>query len=350
MEGKAIARLFRRHDAAAQAKYQDTKQLARSQTRVLPGSPGGLKQRTQSGNKYWVRAYTTVDGRMTDEYMGPVASTTPARIEQVRRDLDLAKALAAASAALRLFAYQRVDRKPAAVLQVLFNRGLIRAGLTLVGSHAYGALLNELGISAAGYRTQDVDLARNRPLAVALPEGASFASLLGESGLNFVAVPGMPSGRPSASFKLPGAELLAVDLLVPGAQTGTVVPLAELGAHAQSVRLLDYLIDEPIDAVVLSPNQVIPVKVPAPERFVVHKLFSSQARRSDRDKAGKDLGQAAVLAAAIEDETPGRVLEAFRRVPRADRPTVRRGATAAARLLGEAYAPGREALAEISGR
>jgi hypothetical protein len=343
-------RLFRRHDAAAQARYQHAKQLARSQTRVLTGSPGSLKQRTQSGNQYWVRAYTTVDGRMTDEYIGPVASTNPAKIEQVRHDLDLAKALAAASAALRLFGYQRIDRKPAAVLEVLFNRGLIAAGLTLVGSHAFGALLNELGIAAAGYLTQEVDLARSRPLAVAPPEGASFLTLVKESGLNFVPVPGMPSGKPSASFKLPGAQLLAVDLLVPGARTGAVAPIAELGAHAQSVRLLDYLIDQPIDAIVLSPNQVIPVKIPAPERFLVHKLFSSQARRGDRDKAGKDLGLAAVLAAAIEDGAPGRVLEAFRRVPRADRPAVRRGASAAARLLGEAYGPGKEALAQISGR
>ena len=343
-------RLIRRHDAAAQARYQETKQLARSQGRILAGTPGGLKQRTQSGNRYWVRAFTTVDGRMTDQYIGPVGSVDASTIEQLRHEIALARALASASAALRLFGYQRIDRKPAAVLEVLFNRGLIAAGLSLVGSHAYGALLNDLGIIAAAYKTQDIDVARNRPLAIVLPEGASFASLLRDSGLNFVPVPGMPSSRPSASFKLPGAELLAVDLLVPGATTGAVVPVAELGTHAQSVRLLDYLVDDAVDSIVLSPNQVIPVKVPAPERFLVHKLFSSQARRSDRDKAGKDLGQAAVLAAVLEDETPGQVLDAFRRVPRSDRPTVRRGAKAAAKLLGDAHAAGRDALLGISGR
>lgn len=348
--GKVAQRLIRRHDAAGQARYQETKQLARSQTRILAGTPGGLKQRTQSGNRYWVRAFTTIDGRMTDEYIGPVASVEASAIERIRHEIELAKALASSSAALRLFGYQRLDRKPAAVLEVLFNRGLIAAGLSLVGSHAYGALLNDLGIIAAAYKTQDIDVARNRPLAIVLHEGATFASVLRDSGLNFVPVPGMPSGRPSASYKLPGAELLAVDLLVPGPTTGAVVPVAELGTHAQSVRLLDYLVDDPVDSIALSPNQVIPVKVPAPERFLVHKLFSSQARRGDRDKAGKDLGQAAVLAAAVEDETPGRVLDAFRRVPRSDRRTVRRGAKAAAKLLGDAHAAGREALLEISGR
>ena len=184
----------------------------------------------------------------------------------------------------------------------------------------------------------------------ALAEGASFASLLAESGLNFVPVPGMPSDKPSTSFKLPGADLLAVDLLVPGSRTGAVVAVPELAAHAQAVRLLDYLIDDAIDGIVLSPNQVIPVRIPAPERLAVHKLFSSQARRSDRDKAGKDLGQAAVLAAAVEDETPGRIGDAFRRVPSAGKPTVRRGAAAAARLFGEAHPAGRDALLKIAGR
>jgi hypothetical protein len=70
----AAARLFRRHDAASQAKYQETKQLARSQRRVLSGTPGTLKQRTQSGNRYWVREYIRVDGRKVDEYLGAARS------------------------------------------------------------------------------------------------------------------------------------------------------------------------------------------------------------------------------------------------------------------------------------
>jgi hypothetical protein len=48
------------------------------------------------------------------------------------------------------------------------------------------------------------------------------------------------------------------------------------------VPLLDFPIEEPIDAIVLGPNPVVPVKVPAPERFVLHKLISSQERKTDR--------------------------------------------------------------------
>lgn len=341
-------RLYRKHDPASQTKYQEAKQLARSQARILAGTPGTLKQRTQSGNQYWVREYIRVDGKKTDEYIGPANSVDRSTLEKIKAEIELAKALASSSAALRLFAYQRIDRKPAAVLQVLFNRGLINAGLTLVGSHAYGALLNELGIAAAGYKTQDIDVARGRPLAAALPHGSNFEALLKESGLNFVPVPGMPSHRPSASFKLPGAELLAVDLLVPGEKTGERVPVREMGAFAQAIPLLDYLIADQTQGVVLSPNQVIPVRVPAPERFVIHKLFSSQSRRSDRAKVGKDLAQAAVLAAAVEDETPGTISDALRRLPKSGRPAVKRGAAAAAKLLEGLHPSGHALLSKIS--
>lgn len=344
------AALYRRQDPAGQAKYQEVKRLARSQARVLAGTPGILKQRTVAGKQYWMREYIRPDGKKTDEYLGPAAAVEKARVDALRAEIELARALAAGSAQLRLFAYQRIDRKPAAVLAVFFNRGLTQAGLTLVGSHAYGVLLNELGIFAAGYRTQDVDVARGHPLSLALPEGASLGSLLKETGLGFVPVPGMPSQQPSTSFKLPGAQALAVDLLAPGDRVGGVVPVKELAAHAQAIPLLDFLVDEAIDGIVLSPNQVIPVRVPAPERFALHKLFSSQSRRADRDKIRKDLYQAAVLAAAAEEETPERLRDAYKSIPAAGKPAVRRGALAAARLLEPAHPEAREALLAIGAR
>jgi hypothetical protein len=317
---------------------------------VLNGTPGTLKQRTQSGKRYWMREYIRVDGSKVDEYLGPETSLDPARIAELRAEIELARSLASGSAQLRLLGYQRIERKPAAVLEVFFNRGLIQAGLTLVGSHAYGALLNELGVLAPAYRTQDIDLARSEPLAIALPDGLTFEQLLKETGLEFIPVPGMPSHRPSASFKLPGAEALAVDLLVPGDRVGTVVPVKELRAHAQAVPFLDFLIREPLESVILSPNQVIPAKLPSPERFILHKLLSSQSRTTHRDKAGKDLEQAATLAAVVEEEMPGRLNEVFRRMPAAAKASVKRGARAATKRLEDFHPQGEQALLKLGGR
>lgn len=340
--------LFARHDPASHTRYQDLKQLARSQRRVMAGAPGTLKRRTRRGTDYWVREYLRADGRKDDEYIGTAAAMQPGRLKEIQAEMEVAKALTSGSSTLRLFGYQRVERKTAAVLGALFNHGLFGAGLTLVGSHAYGVLLNEMGILAAGYTTQDVDVARAQPLALALAAGMDFGDVLNASGLEFTAVPGMPSHHPSGSFKLPGAEGLRVDLLIPGAALGKVLAVKELGAHGQTIPLLEFLVKDTQEAVVLGPNHVVPVKVPSPERFVVHKLYSSQSRKAERDKVRKDLRQAAVLAAAIEEDTPGALQDAFRALPSAGRVAARRGARAASGLL-ESHPAAREILQKLSG-
>src|SRR5919197_6602404 len=73
-------------------------------------------------------------------------------------------------------------------------------------------------------------------------------------------------------------------------------------------------------------------------------------RRSDRDKIRKDLEQAALLACAIEEETPARLAVAYKALRAPAKAAVRRGALAAARLLEDSPAEGREALLRIAGR
>lgn len=327
-------KLLARHDAASHTRYQELKQLARSQRRLLPGAPGTLKQRARRGTDYWVREYLRADGRKDDEHIGTVANVDPARIKGLQAEIDLAKALVSGSSTLRLFGYQRVERKTAAVLAALFNHGLFHAGLTLVGSHAYGALLNEIGIIAAGYATQDIDVARAQPLSIAAPDEMDFRQLLNESGLD----------------KLPGGETPALHLLIPGKVIGKVLPVKESGAHAQSIPLLDFLVKDPLEAIVLGPTHVVPVKVPAPERFVLHKLYASQSRKADRDKVRQDLQQAAVITAGLAEDAPGSLEDVLRTMPADGRVATRRGARAAAKLLADSHAAAREALERMAGR
>jgi hypothetical protein len=338
-----------RLDAAGHARYQAVKQLARTQQRILEGAPGMLKRRLRRGTEYWVREFNGTGRGKADEHLGTVTNTSEERLQQARDEIALAKSLMAGSSALRVFGYQRADREPAAVLAALYNHGLFQAGLTLVGSHAYGAMVNDYGTASPAYATEDIDVARRQPLEIALPADTGLQQVLNDSGLEFVPVPGLPSRQPSGSFKVRGASALSVDLLVPGKTLGKIVAVDELRAHAQEVPLLDFLVTDPIDSIVLAPNHVIPVKIPAPERFVLHKLLSSQSRKTDREKIAKDLEQAAILAAAIERDSPGLVEDTYATFPKAARSGVRRGATAAARMLPDDQ-PGTAALRKIAAR
>jgi len=73
------------------------------------------------------------------------------------------------------------------------------------------------------------------------------------------------------------------------------------GASAQPLRFLDFLIYEPVRAVLLH-GAGVPVLVPTPERYAVHKLIVGSRRRVDDNvtaKSRKDRLQAQTLMEAM---------------------------------------------------
>src|SRR3546814_17374855 len=78
------------------------------------------------------------------------------------------------------------------------------------------------------------------------------------------------------------------------------------GASAQVLRFFVFLIHEPVRTVMLHRSGV-PVTVPSPERYAVHKLIVASRRRSDANGAAKRekaVHQACLLFATLE--TPRR--------------------------------------------
>ncbi len=58
------------------------------------------------------------------------------------------------------------------------------------------------------------------------------------------------------------------------------------GAAAFPLRLLDFLIRQPVRAVLLH-GAGVPILIPSPERYAVHKLIVASRRKDDRDTATK---------------------------------------------------------------
>src|SRR3546814_9376252 len=94
------------------------------------------------------------------------------------------------------------------------------------------------------------------------------------------------------------------------------------GASAQVLRFFVFLIHEPVRTVMLHRSGV-PVTVPSPERYAVHKLIVASRRRSDANGAAKrekDVHQAGLLFAALEatrrqDDLAEAFAEAWNRGP-----------------------------------
>ncbi|MGK9237144.1 hypothetical protein KXS07_35945 [Inquilinus limosus] len=83
---------------------------------------------------------------------------------------------------------------------------------------------------------------------------------------------------------------------------GRPTPMPALGgAAAQPLRFLDFLIYQPIRAVLLH-GAGVPVNVPAPERYAIHKLIIASRRGTDSEgkaKSPKDRMQAATIMEAM---------------------------------------------------
>ncbi|MGH7555967.1 MAG: GSU2403 family nucleotidyltransferase fold protein, partial [Longimicrobiales bacterium] len=223
--------------------------------------------------------------------------------------------------------------------------GVFRHGAMLVGTHAFGAILNALGVGLpANYYTADIDVARYDAIPLAARPERGIVELLERSGLPFVEVPELDVRKPSTSFRARGRKL-RVDLLVPGDTRYRTYRIPELGAHATGLPFLDYLLADRVPAVVLGRDHVVPVRVPNAARYCLHKLIVASLRASRAAaKADKDIAQSAVLAAVLAEKFEADLHEAARKAPAGARKRLAQGAPRAAALLTGQFAAGRDFL------
>lgn len=305
--------MLRFHDEPVRTQYAEIKERVRAIARLLPGTPGSLVTREVNGSGYAYRAYYTVPGKRVDDFIGPASDVVA--LAAAREQIDFAEWLQERVVQLRKLGFQVADKGTARVLVELHNRDLFESGLVLVGSLAYMARLNELGVIATASRTRDIDVAR--PERLKLAATSEFLTTMKATNLPFVPVPGLPSHSPSTSVKLQGVDGLRVDVLAPGLRLGAPVRAPEIAWHAQAVPHFGYLLEDPEQAAVLAGGHCIPVRIPQAGRFLWHKLYSSRKRRGEPEKRAKDRAQALVLAAAMEREHDGELARCFREAPRA---------------------------------
>lgn len=275
---------------------------------VFCGSVGSITRRkNQHGVAFYVRRFYGGDGKQRETYLGTVNEAGP-KIELLQSQIEEVKALLPELRLLVREGYQSADAKTYATLASLHQHGLFSAGATLIGSHAFGVLANQMGIRATAYVTEDVDVARRESLAFDQHPGKSFLDILRDSGIDFVEVPDIDRKKPPSSFKQMGVSRFHVDLLVPSEDDQIrVVPVPELKAHATALPYLAYLLGQTQIATLISAEGCCPVRIPVAERFAIHKLLVSQLRTQRDAKSEKDVFQAAVVLAALGEKFPGAI-------------------------------------------
>lgn len=305
-------RLYRQHELAFRTQYAELKERTLASGELLPGTPGSLALRAGSGRAYWYRVFNSIPATVREQLVCKEGDEEA--LNAMRERMAFAEWAAKQVSSLRKLMFQVADKPTARVLVELHNRHAFESGLVLVGSLGYMAWLNELGAIAVTARTLDIDLARRQALKLAAP--LSFLATMKDTGLPFVAVPGLPSTKASTSIKLPGVQGLRVDVLAPGNVLGAPVKVPELDWVAQAIPHYDYLLADAERGAMLAGGHCIPVQLPQAARLVWHKLYASTKRQGFPEKAAKDQQQALVLGAVLADTDSDELVDAFAAAPK----------------------------------
>jgi hypothetical protein len=325
-------------DVSLHTAYAQAKELALAQHSVPLLTAGSIQTEQRAGGQFVYRYRYNAAGKRVTEYLGPASDTATAeRVEAAKQEIADQARIADYSRKLRALGFYSADNSTLVTVASLFNAGVFGGGGVLIGTHAYGVMLNELGVSASPFpMTEDVDVARAARIELAAMPDEGLLGLLKQTGLPFHEVPTLKRGAPSTSFKVRGHKL-KVDLLMPArGKPYEPIAVAELHAHAMGLPYLDYLLRDTTAAVLIGRDRMVPVTVPHAGWFCLHKLALYALRTgADNPKREKDVFQAAVLAQALTHKSDFLLSEAIEGMDAKLKVRIRPGVKRALVLLGE---------------
>lgn len=287
---------------------------------VSDGSNLSFKSKKINGKRYWY-LYISIGKTRREHYLGEETTELLDRIEDEKAlwqsnvdDRDLRTRLVNMLIGGGMSPLNKDEGK---VLTLLERNGVFLAGAALVGTLAFRAYSNMLGVSwQSDAGTQDVDIAMDNRYLLAIPRPktpVNLRQLILDSGMGFIEVPTLNPKQPSTSFRIRNRDF-RVDVLAPmrGRETTRPVRLDQFGTYATPLRYLDYLLEDIQPAVLLYGHGVM-INVPAPGRFAVHKCAISQKRGSgSAAKIRKDLSQAEQVFRALLELRPSDIALALR--------------------------------------
>jgi hypothetical protein len=251
--------------------------------------PGSFVSKEVRGRRYW---YFQRIADRSQAYVGPESKELLERIAAWRQDRSAVRERRELVTALRRAGVPGPDAATGRALKALADGGVFRLRAVLVGTLAYQTYAPLLGVKLPGasIRTGDIDIAQLHEISIALDDAAPPPlELLQRTDPSFRPVPSLD--RRTTAFA--GAGGVRVEFLAPKKRSEERVWLKALRTHAQALSYLDYILQEPQQAVVLAGAGVL-VNVPDPARYAWHKLVIATLRRN-RVKARKDVQQAALL-------------------------------------------------------
>jgi hypothetical protein len=288
--------------------------LAAEHARSLADLPGSFNAKTMGGRKYWYYQYYEPSGKLRQVYVGPDGDPVQRLMQQRARPSAAAALESLARAALAL-GCAGIPVRQFRVLRRLADYGFFQAGGVLIGTHAFLAYGNMLGVRWGGQdRTQDIDFAHaGKSVSVLLPTDIEVRTddAIESLQMGFLPVAGLDE-KSGGTYLIPSEPEFRLDFLTPMHRGGDA-PFVHPKLHItmQPLPFMEYPLAALEQAIVPCTSGAVLVNVPNPARFALHKLVVYGERRTSfRAKSAKDLAQAAHLLAYLGEHRAPELKEA----------------------------------------
>jgi len=279
---------------------------------------GSFIRKSVKGQDYWYYQRWQ-DGKAAQTYVGPhrdpeITERVEAFANRIKPDYKQRRDLVRSLLAVGL---PRPDPTTGQVVEAFWKAGFFRLRGVLIGTTAYQCYAGLLGIKlpAQSLRTADADFAQSFAISNDVRDTIAPADEI-VAGIDptFAAVAHNSDSRHTTAFR--NKDGYRIEFLTPNRgsddYTGRPVRMPALGGiSALPIRFLDFLIHQPVRSVLLH-GAGIPVTVPAPERYAIHKLIVADRRDANsRAKSGKDIVQAGNLIVILAEQRPDDLVEAW---------------------------------------
>ncbi len=289
--------------------------LGAERVRGFSDLQGSFNQKTVKGRKYWYFQFTEPSGKLHQLYVGPDGEPVQ-RLMALQGSPSAAAALGPLARSAVALGSKAVLPRHYRVIRRLADYGFFRAGGVLIGTHAFLAFGNSLGVSwGDASRTQDIDFAHaGKRLSLLLPNNVDVKTdeAITSLEMGFLPVSGL-SGKTGGSYLIPSEPEFRLDFLTP-LHRGGDAPYKHPQLHVtlQPLPFMEFSLEGVEQAVLFCNEGAVLVNVPSAERYALHKLLVYGERSgSFRAKAAKDLLQSACLLSFLWDHRRDALEEAL---------------------------------------
>lgn len=279
---------------------------------------GTFARKQVAGREYWYYQYRDINHAVQQIYVGPrgerldrliaqkEAAVTKGRQEPIAKQTRAALALGNSG----------MTRTQFRVLRRLEEYGFFKAGGVLIGTHAFAAYGNMLGVRwGDATQTQDLDFAyAGRSVALALPSNLKLDVHDAITSLEMGFLPASKlDGLVGGSYIVPHQPDFRLDFITTtGRDNADLVNFPNLNVAMVPLKFMEYSLQDIQQAAMLSEEGAFLASVPHPARYALHKLIVAGERTGTfQTKISKDLRQSASLLSYLSKNQPDVVMEAY---------------------------------------